>query len=622
MTCPHCNFEVPALAQFCLQCGTRVLQPAPPLSHSSSVRAHQSKKSPGTIILVAVGLLAVAVAVWLYAKATSSHKLEVRAPSEEAPGLVEHSSPRTEPPREIVKRESVGSEFFGSWTGYYSPRVGGILEDTPSLWLVITKDGDRFKVTHRRSDGTEWSWFANYANGKLVDLRGPDDITGMTPTLEALADGTIREVNEGEIRYKKETSTDAAAPAPPNPTTSPTRSSGEGNDLATLLVIDSTLGAVYSARLESVMRLSGRAARDALRDQQRKWIIERDRDCHYDSARLGFSAITDFGVLQCFVRWGRERIPELAGSPTIGRESSSEPTLSHLFPAIPAGYVTDAAGAVNAVSVARINQLARQLQENTKTEIAVAVLPTIGDRAPVDVAVAIARAWGIGAKGSGGNPGRTTGIVILLVPRREGAPNSGQVFIATGQGLEGIVTDLEAGRVRDLMRPYFRDLQYGEGLVQGVQELASIVTGGMGVGASAQAHPNLTGTWVLQLERSDFGGQPSIQSRTDVIEHNEPKLTIKRTIEYSGEVTTTTGVYAVDGTLYKNRNGQTTWSSTLRWDGPTLVIVSDFVTPQMEYTVTDRYTLSADGNTLGQTRRYRSAVAPEASQKLLLLRQP
>jgi uncharacterized protein len=159
--------------------------------------------------------------------------------------------------------------------------------------------------------------------------------------------------------------------------------------------------------------------------------------------------------------------------------------LTRLFPARPTGYVTDVPGVLDAGSVQRISDLAERLRGATGAELAVVVLPTIGDRAAVDVAVAIGRAWGVGAKAELGDPRRNAGLVILLVPRREEDPNSGHIFIASGQGLEGIVTDLQAGRVRDLMTPYFRRGEYGAGLAEGVRALAGLIAREMGVTDSA-----------------------------------------------------------------------------------------------------------------------------------------
>jgi len=177
--------------------------------------------------------------------------------------------------------------------------------------------------------------------------------------------------------------------------------------------------------------------------------------------------------------------------------------VAELFPPRPTGFVTDVAGVVGAPEKARIEARIQLLRERTGAEIAVVTLPTIGDRAAVDVAVAIGRAWGVGAAAAVGDARRNAGVVILLVPRRENDPNSGQIFIATGQGVEGFVTDAAAGRVRDAMRPHLARGEYGEGLETGVVELASLIAREMGVTDTAlvRAVPERRGPpgWVILL---------------------------------------------------------------------------------------------------------------------------
>jgi uncharacterized protein len=155
-----------------------------------------------------------------------------------------------------------------------------------------------------------------------------------------------------------------------------------------------------------------------------------------------------------------------------------------LFPAQPVGYVNDFASVIDADSRAKMEDLIERLRSTTGAEIAVVTLASIGDQDPAGVALAIGRIWKIGAKAEIGDPRRNAGVVVLLVPRREGDPNSGQIRIEVGQGLEGIVTDAAAGQVRDLMRPYLAQGQYGPGLLVGVQALTSLVARGYGVSDS------------------------------------------------------------------------------------------------------------------------------------------
>jgi uncharacterized protein len=163
--------------------------------------------------------------------------------------------------------------------------------------------------------------------------------------------------------------------------------------------------------------------------------------------------------------------------------------IGSLFPARPTGYVTDVARVLDAASVTRLEALSARLRERTGAEIATVVLPSIGSYTPVDVAVAIGRAWGVGARADVGDARRNAGLVILLVPRNPADDNSGHIFIAPGQGLEGIVTDLQAGRTRDEMLPHLRAGRIGDGLVAGVERLSALIERGMGTPGAPPEEP-------------------------------------------------------------------------------------------------------------------------------------
>jgi uncharacterized protein len=152
-----------------------------------------------------------------------------------------------------------------------------------------------------------------------------------------------------------------------------------------------------------------------------------------------------------------------------------------LIPAQPVGYVNDFASVLDAESAARMKDLIERLRAATGAEIAVVTLPSIGDREASEVALAIGRKWKVGSKAEIGDARRNAGIVLLLVPRRPGDPNSGQIRVEVGQGLEGIVTDAAAGQVRDLMRPELSTEKYGPGLLTGVRALSSLIARGFGV---------------------------------------------------------------------------------------------------------------------------------------------
>ncbi|MDZ4674517.1 MAG: hypothetical protein SGI84_08685 [Gemmatimonadota bacterium] len=147
----------------------------------------------------------------------------------------------------------------------------------------------------------------------------------------------------------------------------------------------------------------------------------------------------------------------------------------------------------------------------------------------------------------------------------------------------------------------------------------AMVTALLGASVPEAASPNLSGTWTLQVAQSDFGQLPGPESRTDVIDHQEPRLAIKRTTTAQGNTTVADMSYVVDGQAHKNVAGPTELSSVLSWDGEVLVMVSTANSPQGALTITDRYTLSADGRALAQARTL-SIQGQELAQRLVLTR--
>lgn len=138
------------------------------------------------------------------------------------------------------------------------------------------------------------------------------------------------------------------------------------------------------------------------------------------------------------------------------------------IPPPPRGYgtsaaevVVDAAGVLPQSSVDRINRIAFDVHEKSGGEMAVVTLPDIGLRAPVDVALAIGRAWGVGAKAAIGQRTRNAGVVILVVPKETSSDGRGHCFITTGQGTEGFITDADAGTLCRQAVPFFQRQEYG-----------------------------------------------------------------------------------------------------------------------------------------------------------------
>jgi uncharacterized protein len=141
------------------------------------------------------------------------------------------------------------------------------------------------------------------------------------------------------------------------------------------------------------------------------------------------------------------------------------------LPSPPRGYgtstaeiVVDSAHVLPSASVDQINRIAFDVHQKSGGEMAVVTLPDIGLRAPVDIALAIGRAWGVGANAAIGQRTRNAGVVILLVPKETSSTGRGECFITTGQGTEGFITDADAASLCREAIPLFQQRQYGPAL--------------------------------------------------------------------------------------------------------------------------------------------------------------
>ena len=138
----------------------------------------------------------------------------------------------------------------------------------------------------------------------------------------------------------------------------------------------------------------------------------------------------------------------------------------------PRGLVNDFANVIPADQAQRIERLATLVRERSRGEIAVVTLPDIGARNAGDIALRIGREWKVGANTSIGDAARNAGVVILVVPKETSSDGSGHVFISTGQGTEGFLTDGTTGDIRREATPLLQRKDYGTAIELMTQRVA------------------------------------------------------------------------------------------------------------------------------------------------------
>lgn len=127
-----------------------------------------------------------------------------------------------------------------------------------------------------------------------------------------------------------------------------------------------------------------------------------------------------------------------------------------------ATWVSDPSRRLRPATVDSLNGLISSLERETGAEIAVVAIDSTSGFEPFDVALALHRMWGVGKRG------RDNGILLLWVPTQRA------VHISVGYGLEGILPDARAGRIRDQrIFPAFRRGDFDAGVIAGVEALAA-----------------------------------------------------------------------------------------------------------------------------------------------------
>ena len=126
------------------------------------------------------------------------------------------------------------------------------------------------------------------------------------------------------------------------------------------------------------------------------------------------------------------------------------------------GFVNDFAGVIDSDSTAKIEAVARKVQETTGAEIAVVTIDTVEPYADVDqYSIELAEQWQVGQEGE------DNGIIFLMTLKER------QVRMEVGYGLEGAIPDGRAGEILDeAVLPYLSQGEYGKGFLAGTVEAA------------------------------------------------------------------------------------------------------------------------------------------------------
>jgi uncharacterized protein len=130
--------------------------------------------------------------------------------------------------------------------------------------------------------------------------------------------------------------------------------------------------------------------------------------------------------------------------------------------------VVDEYGLLSSGESGRLASLLRAAKQNSGVEIAVYIPSTLRGREIEDFSIAVAEEWKLGRK-------KEDKALLFVI-----APKERKMRIEVAYGIEGLVTDAFSRQLLDnVMRPYFRDGRYYQGILATLVKLQEKVPLGL-----------------------------------------------------------------------------------------------------------------------------------------------
>ena len=130
------------------------------------------------------------------------------------------------------------------------------------------------------------------------------------------------------------------------------------------------------------------------------------------------------------------------------------------------GHVNDYANMMSPSTKAELEKELNSFEQTDSTQIVILTIPSLEGNVLDEFSIKAAESWKIGQKG------KDNGIIITVAKQEK------KIRVEVGRGLEGVLTDLAAGRIVDLViKPKFKRGDFDGGFVAGVHSLIDATRG-------------------------------------------------------------------------------------------------------------------------------------------------
>jgi len=130
------------------------------------------------------------------------------------------------------------------------------------------------------------------------------------------------------------------------------------------------------------------------------------------------------------------------------------------------GYVTDLADMISPAAEQNLTRVLQSFDQTDSTQVAILTIKSLEGDSLEDFSIRVVDQWKIGQKG------KDNGLLLLVAKQEK------KVRIEVGRGLEGVMTDLMAGRIIDqVITPLFKSGQFDRGFEAGIDAVIQTTRG-------------------------------------------------------------------------------------------------------------------------------------------------
>ena len=215
-----------------------------------------------------------------------------------------------------------------------------------------------------------------------------------------------------------------------------------------------------AASKQNIRLLAADSIKEASTNSAEKTLqaaVKKDKDGNIIETSFGSTLATD-----PYVPVGDEQIKAAEVALDAAEQKESSVKFNSPADAIPERpnpprLVNDYTGILTPDQVASMENRCEDFSRKTSNQIVVIIVPTLYGFDKEEYARTIGKTWDVGQKKY------LNGIVLLVKPKI--GDESGEVFISTGSGLEGVLTDAMCERITQLrLIPAFKENDYYDGI--------------------------------------------------------------------------------------------------------------------------------------------------------------